>query len=707
MTSLNEHQLRAVLVSSAELHRQLREIEALSAEAGNAFTFSLYTPDVSPIEARVLGDCLAQARQRMDEYCRDETIPVTADRTSLRYALQMALAFANVEIDEFRAERLRSFGAADDEACSEVIRLQDQLHESIDRASKYLRQGLGRDLSRRLVRLSAAPVDKAVLLQIEPIVTRWRLYEFRPLLQALVARWETPVFELAVFGRVNSGKSSLLNYLANTDVLPVGTIPVTSVLTRLVGSTKFGAVVHFTESDRIAVPVTRLSQFVTEEFNPSNRKHVTDVTVYLPADRLSKGFALIDTPAIGSLDRAARADTLAYLPRCDMGVVLVDPCSTLSDDDLAIVRRLCEAGIPTQVLLTKADLVGSTGLEQALAYTREQLGRQLGIEIPVYPISTTRGHRACPERWFDEHIRTLVVDHQDAVNSSLGRKTVHLRESVIAALQTLAARHRGDPVLAATADEITSEQQLLREADLVLAEAREKCHSLIKGEKEFVDSVLAEAAEVIIAATAQGDRHRERLLSQTVERALLQRRHRATEIASDLKGSLIRRLEMMERLAPDAVITPKLLVDMTLPSAPSPDVASVRSKLLYDPAPASPLSRHLAVWAMRWALHERFDATMLELVQAFDRALHAWLTGAVQQIAAFYQPYGESFRRELERLHADKGSKHIDLARLENDLHLLERYGVSDRPEGRRETFAGADPGAQRLQHNTLAEHRQ
>ena len=86
------------------------------------------------------------------------------------------------------------------------------------------------------------------LKRLEEIVARWQLLEFRPTLDMIVCRLEQPRFEIAVFGRVSSGKSSLLNHIAGFDVLPVGVTPVTAVPTWLEHGRNAAVVVSFSES---------------------------------------------------------------------------------------------------------------------------------------------------------------------------------------------------------------------------------------------------------------------------------------------------------------------------------------------------------------------------------------------------------------------------------------------------------------------------
>jgi len=55
-----------------------------------------------------------------------------------------------------------------------------------------------------------------------------------------------------------------------------------------------------------------------------NAKHVARINVELPSPRLRDGVVFVDTPGLGSLASAGATETIAYLPRCDLGVALLD-----------------------------------------------------------------------------------------------------------------------------------------------------------------------------------------------------------------------------------------------------------------------------------------------------------------------------------------------------------------------------------------------
>ena len=82
-------------------------------------------------------------------------------------------------------------------------------------------------------------------------------------------------------------------------------------------------------------------------------------SVQVPARRLREGVTFVDTPGLGSLATAGAEETVAYLPRCDLGIVLVDAASTLTHEDLAIVQALYQSGAQAMVLVSKADLLGA------------------------------------------------------------------------------------------------------------------------------------------------------------------------------------------------------------------------------------------------------------------------------------------------------------------------------------------------------------
>src|SRR5262249_5463321 len=172
--------------------------------------FSQYVNDLSPTENKVVQDYFARLRAAMLDCLAESDIPLEVRQTSARWALQCGMIFLDIAISEFSPDRLRGYGPVDPSAAAQVIKVQQTVQRLVERVAAYLRQGAGHDLSQRLARLEASHADMGILPVLEKAITRWGLVEFRPQLDLIVRRLESPQFEIAVFGRVSSGKSSLL-----------------------------------------------------------------------------------------------------------------------------------------------------------------------------------------------------------------------------------------------------------------------------------------------------------------------------------------------------------------------------------------------------------------------------------------------------------------------------------------------------------------
>jgi predicted GTPase len=98
-----------------------------------------------------------------------------------------------------------------------IAGLVDEMQSIISRLDAYLAQGQSADLENRLHRLESAGGDLGLIKALERTISRHGLVEFRPALATILDRLESTNYEIAVFGRVSSGKSSLLNHIVGQD----------------------------------------------------------------------------------------------------------------------------------------------------------------------------------------------------------------------------------------------------------------------------------------------------------------------------------------------------------------------------------------------------------------------------------------------------------------------------------------------------------
>jgi hypothetical protein len=181
--------------------------------------------------------------------------------------------------------------------------------------------------------------------------------------------------------------------------------------------------------------VSRLVEFSTEQQNPANAKHVTRIQVLVPARRLREGVTFVDTPGLGSLATTGAEETVAYLPKCDLGIVLLDAGSALSHEDLIVVQSLCRAGATAMVLISKADLLAPPDRQRMVDYVRHHLLSEANLDLPVHLVSVIGPDAQFCEQWFENELKPMLESHREATAASLKRKIGLLREAVMDALR--------------------------------------------------------------------------------------------------------------------------------------------------------------------------------------------------------------------------------------------------------------------------------
>jgi GTP-binding protein EngB required for normal cell division len=479
------------------IDKLLSESSRILVGADDGSPFNKYAPDAMPLQRKVASDYVTRLRAAMVRTMQAQAIPFAPPVCGALWAARTSLTFAEVTVEELTPKRLRGYGQLSDEASAELDRIRVELHDLLNRFSSYLAHGAGGDLQARLARLENTGDEIKLLRELERIVTAHGLVEVRDSLSALLDRLEGgDTFEIGVFGRVSAGKSSLLNHLLGGNFLPVGVTPVTALPIRLRYGARPGAVIAFAEKrEGHRINLDRLSEYASEQQNPSNAKHVARIDVSVPAPRLLReGVTFVDTPGLGSLATAGAAETVAYLPRCDLGIMLVDAGTALTHEDMAIVQALYQAGSAAQVLVSKADLLAPVDRERTVEYLRHHLQSEAGIAPPVHLVSVSATEADLCERWLQEQLQPLLDGHKQQAIAACRRKVDVLRETVIRALQARSGSPRpnaGDDAFGGQREED------LREAAAALEAARNEDHELSSSIGALTPKILVAAARSI------------------------------------------------------------------------------------------------------------------------------------------------------------------------------------------------------------------
>ncbi len=240
----------------------------------------------------------------------------------------------------------------------------------------------------------------------------------------LLARVDEGRFFLVCLGQFKRGKSTLLNALLGSQVLPTGVAPVTSVVT-VIRSGPASARVRL-GGDWKEVRSEHLAEYVAEEFNPENHKGVTAVEVFSPSLLLRGGLCLVDTPGLGSVFAGNTAETRSFVPHVDASLIVLGGDPPISGEELALVREVATRVSAQLFVLNKADRLRPEEKQQALAFTRKVLADALGAEPRIFEVSALeRLHGQGPPReWTPllEQLETLTRESGSALVSAAGAR---------------------------------------------------------------------------------------------------------------------------------------------------------------------------------------------------------------------------------------------------------------------------------------------
>jgi len=199
---------------------------------------------------------------------------------------------------------------------------------------------------------------------------------------------KSKVIDVAILGQFKSGKSSFINSLIGEKVLPIGAIPVTTVITRVHYEKEPRAVVTYLDGNKVEAHINDAEQFISEEKNPGNEKKVEVVDVGHPAFEQYPGLRLVDTPGLGSAFKYNTETSQEWLPEVGAAIVTISAERPISENDLNLIKDLSRHTPKIILLLTKVDLLSSEQQQEVIRFSQNTLKREINSEIPLYPYST-------------------------------------------------------------------------------------------------------------------------------------------------------------------------------------------------------------------------------------------------------------------------------------------------------------------------------
>jgi GTP-binding protein EngB required for normal cell division len=617
MTGLNDNHKRRILTSLQYADKLLEEsLHALA--PGARPLFSGYLQDLSPAESRQVASYAVKIREQMSRLMHKCGIEISSPGTFATGKLRTCLTSLDLTLEDIHPEKMRGYGKMDSASTRDLSWTLQEIRRLVSLLLVFLSETRAAQ-AQAPANGEADPALAALIGRFAKIIENHGLVEFLPALSTLGQQVHSSRYEIAVFGRANAGKTSLINRLLETDLLPVGITPIAPVPIRVAA----GPVPLFRVSfaDRIEeVPVTRLAEFASERENPANAKHVVALELSVAAGRLREGFAFLDMPDTGCFTAGWNQLSHAGLPDSDLGFVLVDGQASVGREHLDLLRALDAVHIRSMVIITKCDLLSQKDLDQVLERTRSVIAEHLRFTPEVIPFSSIPARTAAAHAWFEQAVLPLRERSRVALLGALGLRAQSLRASLLATLDRKATSGPRGAVLS------PESERILRRLDENMAACHRRWEEKCAGISGWTGKILEQAAAILARGSAGTDPPADfssDLAAEAIISAIVSHYLPFLQEYEDLASRIRAGVDELENGDPAAGVVVQELPKLS--SLPAPLSSLLNGVRISPPGPAARANPAAATRYFRKELEEKLGSPLRRVLEELKPRFAHWV----------------------------------------------------------------------------------
>ena len=425
--SLNSNHERRLSVTCRYIDKLLADMESILSISSSKLAFPQYTSDLTSTQRRVIEDYITRIRAQLIRVLDGQHIERPPADIPVARSLHSTLTFVDITVEELRPEYMRGYGEVPPQAAVELNSIAGELQGLVRELDQYLTRSAGENPQQRPKKLEqtgeeapllpsasvaseqqkTAPENshgESALLRLAELAEEFDAEQVAADARSVAERVSEGRFYVACIGQFKRGKSSVLNALVGDSVLPTGVVPVTTVPTIVRHGPHAAARVRFQAAAGgwTDIPVKTVDEYVSEEKNPENAKHVAALEIFVPSSLLATGMCFVDTPGLGSVFTGNTAATQAFIPHIDAALVVIGADPPLAGEELALVEAVAQRVQDLIFTVNKADRTTDAERAAAVAFARRQLEKRLQHSVgPLFEVSAAEqlGHRGSGRDW--------------------------------------------------------------------------------------------------------------------------------------------------------------------------------------------------------------------------------------------------------------------------------------------------------------------
>jgi GTP-binding protein EngB required for normal cell division len=265
---------------------------------------------------------------------------------------------------------------------------------------------------------------KIAMEEIRSVCADFGLDSVKKTLQSVINfTSQNQYLDIAVLGQFKAGKSSFLNGFINKNLLPAGSIPVTSVITR----TRYGlaekATVTLIDGGSKEIPVDEIQDYVSESGNPENIKNVLLVDIEVPVLRNIKEIRLVDTPGTGSIWKHNTETTTGWFPETGGVLFIISAEKPISENELNLLKEVYLYSPEITIVITKTDLFSEEQVKAIEQFTVEAISKTFARSFSVIRYSAYK-HTAEYNKVIEQSIFLPLAQNRDRIYAEILRHKI-------------------------------------------------------------------------------------------------------------------------------------------------------------------------------------------------------------------------------------------------------------------------------------------
>ncbi len=263
-------------------------------------------------------------------------------------------------------------------------------------------------------------------------------------------------YTVVVLGEFKRGKSTFVNALLGTSLLPMDILPETATINAIMyRDTPTVQVVLQDGSIEKGEPTAEYLKRFSARQDGNEAEKVRYIKIGYPSELLKNRVILVDTPGVSDLDEQRCDVTYEFIPKANAVIFLLDANSPLKKTEKDFIEeRLLPQNISNILfLLNKYDSVDEEEDEELIEETTARLSNAFQREIPVYPVSA---------RWALEGLEQSneAMIEASQINNIRTELTKMMTDGATSTAKLIGWSRRFKSIVSSVLHEISNEKQL-------------------------------------------------------------------------------------------------------------------------------------------------------------------------------------------------------------------------------------------------------